>query len=142
MASGFVILNDGRCFSVRSAVHDEVLRAILEAMDEGAPLHRWLAEQLPSDGDADLGYAFVRNTNGEHVTRHVDLRGLTESSRAVFEEAALATERTRAAVDPAMLRLRRMIECCRAGAPPLELSDWTEEAPPGPARIGPGWEHE
>ena len=141
MASGFVILNDGRCFSVRSAVHDDVLRAVLDAMNSDEPLYRWLAEQLPSDEDTDLGYAFVRHRNGEHVSRELDLRGLTELNRAVFEEAVLETERTNAS-EPALVRLRQMIRCCRAGAPPLELSDWTAEAPPLSERIGPGWDNE
>jgi hypothetical protein len=139
MAAGFVILKDGRCFSVPSAAHDRALRAVLDAMGVDEPLRRWLDEQLPSDGDTELGYAFVRKSDGEHVSRHLDLRGLTELNREVFEEAALDTERTNES-DPALLRLRQMIRYCRAGAPPLELSDWTVEAPPGPRRIGPGWD--
>jgi hypothetical protein len=92
-----------------------------------------------------MGYAFVRSSDGEHVVRTVDLRGLTEENRLAFEGAALeaarvATELGSTAESSALARLGRMIECARAGAPPLELSDWTTVARPCVAKIGPGWD--
>jgi hypothetical protein len=144
MASGFIVLRDGRCLSVRWPVHDAVLRAIVEKLDERSPLALWLAEQLPRDGDVELSYAFVRENDGEQVARAVDVRGLTDENRTAFEEAALIAARSAEGIDAvvraALDRLRRMIECARAGEPPLELSDWTTVAPPCTVRSGPGWQ--
>ena len=67
MASGFIVLRDGRCLSLVHAIHDEVLRSIAESLDVGSPLRTWLATQTPADDDVDLGYAFVRRAI--HVAR-------------------------------------------------------------------------
>ncbi len=144
MASGFIILRDGRCLSVRHAIHDSVLRSIAAAIEDGN-LRGWLAAQVPADGDIDLGYAFVRAGSGEHVSRELDTRGLTESNRRSFELAAAKAEPIAGPHAPfkdvafAMKRLREMLRLIDEGRPPLELSDWTIEAPPCEERIGPGW---
>jgi hypothetical protein len=145
MASGFIVLRDGRCLSLVHAIHDEVLRSIAESLDAGSPLRTWLATQIPASGDVDLDYAFVRAADGTHVTRELDLRALTDANRRLFERAAreatpLGT--THAPVDDVsrgLGRLREMLELCDQGRPPLELSDWRAEAPPCTRKIGPGW---
>jgi hypothetical protein len=143
MASGFIVLGDGRCCSVRWQVHDGVVAAVAATLDERDPLRVWLVEQLPKDGDVELGYGFVRHTDGEHVVRHVDVRGLTPQNQVAFEEAAMRTASTpgehAADIAIGLERLREMVRRRRAAEPALELSDWTSEAPACTARIGPGW---
>ena len=144
MASGFIILRDGRCLSVRHAIHDSVLRSIAAAIEDDN-LRAWLTTQVPADGDIDIGYAFVRAGSGEHVTRELDTRGFTESNRRSFELAVAEAEPIagpRARLEDvafALKRLREMVRLCDEGRPPLELSDWTIEARPCEERIGPGW---
>jgi hypothetical protein len=145
MASGFVILSDGRCLAVRSAIHDAVLRAITSAIQPETSLSSWLGTQVPDEGDADLGYAFVRASDGTTITRLLDTRGLTEANRRSFERAARTAAPMSGAyapegdVESALNRLRLMLDMRDQGRPPLELSDWTVEASPCEMRLGPGW---
>lgn len=145
MASGFIILRDGRCLSVRHAIHDGVLWSIAAAIDDANPLGAWLTTQVPKDGDIDAGYVFIRAGNGERVSRVLDIRALTESNRSLFELAAFKAEPIAGPRAPAedvafaLNRLREMLRLCDEGRHPLELSDWTIEAPPCEKRIGPGW---
>jgi hypothetical protein len=145
MASGFVVLRDGRCLSVRHAVHDAMLRSVIVAMDADAPLRAWLATQAPGDDDVELGYAFVRASDGEHVLRELDLRALTAPNQTVFETAAREAVPTGGPSAPAedvpqaLARLRQMLHLCDQGRPPLELSDWRTVAPPCERKVGPGW---
>ena len=46
MASGFIILRDGRCPSVRHAVHDALMRSVVASLEDGAPLRVWLLGQV------------------------------------------------------------------------------------------------
>lgn len=145
MASGFIILADGRCLSVQHSLHDAVLKCLLNRISSDDPLHAWLGSQLPGEDDIELGYGFVRSATGEQVLRMLDLRGLTGQNRATLEDAALEAEPAawpqapKAQVEVALVRLREMIRRCNAGERPLQLSDWTIEAPPCTARVGPGW---
>lgn len=59
MASGFIILTDGRCLSVRHKVHDAVVRSIAAAIDQAAPLADWLRRQGRAQQDRDLGHVFL-----------------------------------------------------------------------------------
>ncbi len=146
MASGFIILRDGRCLAVRHAVHDALLRSVAALLVDVSPLRTWLLAQVPNELDVDLGYAFVRAANGEHFARELDLRGLTEASQRLFERAARSAEPLAGPFAPedavtwALERFRTMLDRCDRGEPPLELSDWTCEPPPVEGRIGPGWE--
>jgi hypothetical protein len=146
MASGFLILRDGRCLSVRHAVHDAVLRSVAGALKPASPLYEWLATQVPAEGDADLGFAFVRAVDEEHVPRTLDIRGLTETNRRLFEQVARDAKAIPAPrspvedVESALSLLRQMLDACDAGRPVLELSDWTVEAAPCEEMVGPGWD--
>jgi hypothetical protein len=146
MASGFIIFRDGRCLSVRHATHDALLRSVAAAIEEDAPLRAWLLSQVPDPADVELGYAFVRASDGASVVRELDLRGLTEANRGLFENAARWAEPIAGPYAPVedvawvLNRFRDMLDRCDRGEPPLELSDWTCEAPPVEKRIGPGWE--
>jgi hypothetical protein len=146
VASGFIILRDGRCLSVRHAAHDAVLRSVAESLDEGSSFREWLLTQVPDDSDSELGYAFVRAVDGAHVERVLDLRCLTEVNRRLFEGAARRAEPVGGPRAPeedvisALSRFRAMLDSCERGEPPLALSDWTCEAPAAESKIGPGWE--
>jgi hypothetical protein len=127
-------------------MHDAVLRSVLAAMEEGTPLRTWLSSQIPGPLDIELGYAFVRIADGVQVVRMLDLRGLTDANRRIFENAA---QRAEPVADPyapvgyvtnALECFREMLKRCERGEPPLELSDWRCEAPPIEGKIGPGWE--
>ena len=121
MASGFIILRDGRCLSVRHAAHDALLRSVVAALEEGSPLRTWLLTQVPSDGDIELGYAFIRAAGGEHVARVLDLRCLTETNRRLFESAARRASPIGGPCAPledvtsALHRLRAMLDSCERG---------------------------
>ena len=146
MASGFIIFKDGRCLAVRHALHDALLRSVAAAIEEGSPLRAWLLDQVPGPHDVNLGYAFVRAADGDQVARVIDLRGLTEANRRLFESAARQADPVAGPFAPvgdvtcALNRFREMLDRCDRGEPLLELSDWTCEAPPVERRIGPGWE--
>lgn len=109
-------------------------------------MRAWLFTQVPSEGDAEFGYAFVRASDGEHVQRVLDLRCLTDANRTLFEDAAQRAEPVEGPYAPAEFvakaldRLRLMLDGCERGEPPLSLSDWTREAPPPEGKIGPGWD--
>jgi hypothetical protein len=147
MASGFIILSDGRCLSVQGALHDALLQSVAAAMEDDLPLRAWLNSQVPGPLDVELGYGFVRTADGEQVVRMLDLRGLTEANRRLFENAVRRAEPVAGAFAPVeavswvLERFREMLDRCDRGEPPLELSDWTCEAPPVERRIGPGWEN-
>ena len=127
MASGFLILRDGRCLAVRHRLHDAVLRSIAAVMDDASALREWLSTQVPREDDVDLGYAFVRASNNEHVTRELDTRALTEPNRRLFERAAVHAEPIAGPYAPvdavafALNRLREMLRLCDEGQPPLTL---------------------
>ena len=146
MASGFIILKDGRCLSVRHAAHDALLRSVAASLEEGSPFRKWLLTQVPDDGDTELGYAFVRAVDGEHIERVLDLRCLTEANQRLFESAARRAKPVGGPFAPeedvisALRRFRAMLDSCERGEPPLALSDWTCEAPAAEGKIGPGWE--
>lgn len=145
MASGFLVLADARCFAACHGVYDAVLRSTLHALPLADPLRAWLATQVPGGGDVDLDYAFVRVRDGRHVERHLDLRWFDAATTARFEDAAMVAEPVegpyapRADVAVALDRLREMIRRCRAGEPPLELSNWNVVAPLPDPETAPDW---
>jgi hypothetical protein len=145
MASGFIVLRDGRCLAVRGPIYDAVLRSIAAVMDATTSLHSWLVAQVPQEDDAELGHAFVRASDGTIISRHIDTRGLTESNRQMFDRAArlaiptVGPHSEAADVASALKRLCDMLHMSDEGRPPLELSDWTVEAPACNDRVGPDW---
>src|SRR5262245_15675089 len=129
MASGFLVLPDGRCLARRWRAHDTVLRWIADALaaDPAASrLEAWLRRQIPGPDDIEeLGFgAFLRRRNGteEVVLKHLDLRRLAPEQQRLFCDAA---KRARQVVpDDEWARvclddLVDMIERGERGEPPL-----------------------
>ena len=96
-----------------------------------------------AEQDQELGYAFVRASDGVHVSRIIDTRGMIPEIQRRFEMAARVAEPTdepeHEEVENCLARLKMMLAYCDEGRPPLEFSDWRELTPPPNERIGPGW---
>lgn len=153
MPSGFLILADGRCLSVRSRYHDQVLRTVaesLEASESVRPLREWLLSLAPGpDDQEEVGYgAWVRSADQQVMLKHLDVRELTPENQRLFHEAALRAGRRAKSAEATkwdsmlvacLLRLSDMVERVGRAEPPLSLSDWVEVRPPEGKKIGPGW---
>ena len=53
VASGFLILSDGRCLARNWAAYDAVLRAVAEQLDATLELRAWLLLLLPGPDDEE-----------------------------------------------------------------------------------------
>ena len=155
MASGFLILDDGRAFSVRWSAHDLFLRAIADELTESdaeKTLADWLYSLLPGPNDIEhIGYGpWVRATDSEVVSRVFDVRELTKENRHFFHEAAIRAYHKFTDGDGSVVptdysttfdRLIAMLQSIHNGEPPDAINDWlngyTEE--PTGKRSGPGW---
>jgi hypothetical protein len=143
MASGFLILPDGRCFSGRWSAHDRVLRAIasqLEHLPTAQALRKWVLEQLPGpDDEEELGYgAWWRASDQKSILRYIDLRNMIPDNQHLICEAA----KRAGLVNPAdewLGELADMVRRYERGEPPLTKSHWIDVRPPhDDQRIGPG----
>ncbi len=153
MASGFIILKDGRCFGRRYTGYDEILRIAikeLELIEKGQDLSNWLKLQIPDsedDENADAGWGFHNSRIDEWVNRAIDLRSLTPENQELFLKAM---EKGRVKINQDIdysdlsteyfNEFYKMIELSEKGEPPLEFSDWTKIADPCDEKNGPGWE--
>ena len=143
MASGFIVLPDGRCFSRRWSAHDVVLRAVAEQVTAG-PLHAWLLSQLPGpDDEEELGYgAWGRASDNASVLRFIDMRLMTEQNQRLFCEAvkrAASIPHDEEWLGRCLDDFADMVTRMERGEPPLSKSDWVDVVPPEGERIGPGW---
>ena len=143
MASGFMVLPDGRCFSRRWSVHDAVLHAVAEEVT-AEPLRHWLLEQLPGPEDEEeIGYgAWLRNADQTIVAKFIDLRLMTVENQRLFSEAAKTAAlvpRHEDWVASNLLDLADMVSRVERGELPLSKSDWVVVMPPEGGKIGPGW---
>ena len=154
MASGFLILADGRCLAVRWHYFDLTLRAVAEALDDSVheqSLRKWLLTLLPEPSGIDeLGYgAWLRSKDQQVIRKYLDVRELTLENQRLFHQAALragekavlaeATNWDPMLVD-CLVHLLDMVERADRGEVPSSLSDWTQVKPPEGRKIGPGWE--
>ena len=153
MASGFLILADGRCLAVNWRYYDLTLRAVAESLEDsqgGRELRTWLMTLVPGPHDIEeLGYgAWLRSEDQQIIPKYLDLRELTPQNQRLFHEAALrAAERgnsPEATTRDSMLirclmHLSDMVERANRGEPPLSLSDWVKVEPCEGKKIGPGW---
>lgn len=143
MASGFIVLPDGRCFSRRWSAHDAVLRTIADLVTE-MPLRQWLLEQLPGPNDElELGYgAWFRNSDQAIIVRSIDLRSMTVENQRLFCDAvkrAASIDHDEEWLDHSLFEFADMVARMECGEPPLFKSDWVEIVPHEGERIGPGW---
>jgi hypothetical protein len=143
MASGFIVLPDGRCFSRRWSAHDLVLRAIAEAV-ASASLSQWILEQLPGPSDEEeLGYgAWLRASDNSSIRRFIDLRLMTEENQKDFCDAvkrAASVVRENELLTRCLNDFADMVARMEGGEPPLSRSDWVIVVPQDGERIGPGW---
>lgn len=147
MASGFLVLPDGRCLARRWSAHDEVLRAVADQLDDEPAAQRlkhWLLEQLPGSNDEEeLGYgAWLRTADQQVVVRHIDLRLMTIENQQLFCNAAkraALVDHPEDWLQGCLTDLAEMVVRCERGEPPLSKSDWREVVPPEGGPIGPGW---
>ena len=154
MASGFIILQDGRCFAKRWWRYDAVLREVITELNcnqQEQELAIWLSSLLPGpDDEEELGYgAWLRKSDGEIISRHLDLRELTGANQYRFNQAVRRALTRLEETKPNNLTedmitcvslITDMIECAERGEPPLSLSDWVCVEPPSGKRLGPGWD--
>jgi len=154
VASGFLVLSDGRCFARRWSVHDAVLRAVVEELDVSPPagaLRDWLLAQFPGPEDEEhVGYGpWFRKADQQLVERFLDLREFTPENQRLFHQAARRAGERAGSVEceawPDWLRgcledLADMVARADRGEPPLSRSEWREVVPSQGRRIGPGWE--
>jgi hypothetical protein len=151
MASGFIVLGDGRCFSPTSRLYDITMRAVADELvdsEAARTLREWLLSLLPGPTDADLGYGWIRSSDQDTVLRHLDLRELTNANQRLFYRAArVAGDRFQSEESGELLSWKK--KCCTAladmvaraerGEPPLTRSDWTTIEPSKGRKLGPGW---
>jgi hypothetical protein len=148
MASGFLVLPDGRCFAPGWSVYDVVLRAVADELDapEASALQAWLLELLPGlDDEEHVGYGpWYRVADGQLIERMLDLRELTPASQFLFCQAAKRAASRLGSDAPEWLanclsKLSDMVVRYERGEPPLDRSDWVEVVPSKGRYIGPGW---
>ena len=140
MASGFLILGDGRCFSVRWGAYDQYLLAIADELvrsPEEVALGNWLRSLVPTDVDIEeIGHGpWVRAADGKIMGRTLDVRELAPRSQRFFEIGAQrAFTRLKlgqgSRLPPNWLerlqRLMTMFKYARQGRPIAAMSDWRE----------------
>jgi hypothetical protein len=152
MASGFIILNDGRCWSRRWTAHDRVLEFVIEELGP-KPTERefkeWLQYRIPAKGDIEMGYAFIKQDSDENIVRVLDLRELTpENQKSLW--AALQKAYTKLVTGAGeqnehlniiLRRLLKMRRLAQANDNPDNFSDWVKGyvKPPSGKKSGPGW---
>ncbi len=154
MASGFIILKDGRCFAPRWTGYDEIMRIAIKELKEleaGVSLAEWLSTRIPADDlpdDHEMGWGFVDNRINDTVSRELDLRSLTSDNQTLFWRAIQIGKAKLSKLGEAYSYLSpdffdgfyQMYELAEKGAPPLEFSDWRVLADPCEEKNGPGWE--
>lgn len=153
MASGFIILKDGRCFARRWTGYDEIIRIAineLELIEDGKKLADWLRLQIPSsedDENADAGWGFHNSRISDWITRKLDLRSLTSENQKLFWKAIKQGKinlqingQEYSSISPEFFNVfYNMFELAEKGEPPMELNDWNKLADPCTEKNGPGW---
>src|SRR5689334_15154167 len=149
MASGFIVLTDGRCFSPTSRLYDLTLLMVADQLSESdaeRTLRDWLLTLVPTSADTDLGYVFVRASDQQIVQRMIDVRELTLENQHLFHEAArragqrMQSESGEEAHWARMcaVELADMVSRADRGEPPLSHSHWTKVIPSEGRKLGPG----
>jgi hypothetical protein len=153
VASGFLVLADGRCFAPNWKDYDAVLKAVADQLNGSQPalvFRNWLLSLLPGPTDvAELGYGpWLRIADDMLVDRFLDIRELTPENQKMFHEAARKSGQralSSEALDwpdwlkSALVDLADMVERADRGEPPLSRSMWMDVVPSKCRKIGPGW---
>jgi len=153
MASGFIILKDGRCFARRWTGYDEIIRIAiieLELMENGKELADWLSLQIPDyqdDESADAGWGFHNARIDDWINRELDLRSLTNENQKLFWKAIRRgkSKLVENGEDYSPLSIDffnlfyDMMERAEKGEPPMELTHWNKLAESCTEQNGPGW---
>jgi hypothetical protein len=150
MASGFIILTDGRCFAPRWSVYDKVIEAIVNVLSDTSKekeLKTWLISILPGKNDiTDIGYGpWVRTKDNQTIERYLDLREMNFEYQNMFQEAikrAASDSKNRYAdknesITNSLNKLADMVYRIERGEEPLSLSDWDKVVPTKGDHIGP-----
>lgn len=152
MASGFIVLKDGRCFGRRWTGYDEILKIAIKELllfEKGKDLANWLETQIPDldDESGECGWGFYKTSNDEWINRHLDLRSLTPENQKLFGES-IVNGRIK------LLDLKEEYSCLNIdffetffkmyllsekGEPPLQFSDWGRIIDCN-EKNGPGWD--
>lgn len=155
MASGFIIMKDGRCFARKADVYDYVIKTVIEELrrnGRNSEFMQWLASLIPADNDIDMGYGFIRYDSGEELSRWLDLRELTaDNQKAFWTSLQDSLNRNTAKLNPEsqdkstfnelLVLLLRMNYLAEIEDNPDNLSDWQKgyTEPYSNNRVGPGW---
>lgn len=152
MASGFIILHDGRCFARRWTFYDAAINGVIDELINSPAekdLATWLRGLLPGPDDIDIDYCWIRKSDNENVLRHLDLRELTVDNHQRFYAAARRALHRLQFTDTSKLHkdwilclsiLVEMIDRAEKGEPPLSMSDWVSVEPESGMHSGPGWD--
>ena len=151
MASGFIILNDGRCFSRHWSLYDAIIKLAVDGLTDNinvVEFKDWLQALLPGENDMYDGLGgFYRAGTDENVSRWLDLRELTDENQQLFWNALLVTQANEqfrkdneyiVALLDTIIKMKQLAD---NNDPPENLSDWRDgyTQPPTGNHIGPGW---
>ncbi|WP_299256185.1 hypothetical protein [uncultured Aquimarina sp.] len=153
MASGFIILKDGRCFARRWTGYDEILKIVIKELRElegGKPLAKWLKVIIPNDNltdEMEAGWGFLDLESDEWISRKLDLRSLTKENQELFWEAIQRGKinlnyqgQGYSILSPDYFQeFYEMCELAEKGEPPMQLTHWNKLADPCNEQNGPGW---
>ncbi len=150
MASGFIILKDGRCLARNWRTYNYILNLAIDEMPENE-LTKWLRNRIPKDVDIYDGFGgFYRNETDEHIEGKLDLRELTMKNQKQFWNAiqiALTKLIKQNNIDnndsiDLLKELLGMKKQAEIGGSLFKMNDWRNgySEPKTDIRIGPGWE--
>ena len=152
MASGFIILGNGRCLAPRFTGYDYLLElAMAEMADSGeeGEFKAWLQTRIPSEGDIEDGCGgFIKLLTHENIMRHLDLRELAPANeerlwvawQKAIRKLILARDERYQYIILRLKRVLRMRRLVRIKDDPDNLSDWIKGyvEPATGAKTGPG----
>lgn len=145
MASGFIILKDGRCAAPRYTLYDLILQSVAEHLPI-SEFRDWVISQTAAEDEeeTDCGYGFFRKDSDEFVKRSFDLRELTEENQPQFWKAvqlAFESEKGREILADWLEKMLEMNRLAELGDAPDNLSDWQKGyvQPFSAEKKGPGW---
>lgn len=155
MASGFLTLEDGRCFARRMYFVTNILDVInqeVKNLPSSEEFSQFLSIYIPGPDDEANGYGgFYNNRIKENIMVDLDLREIAPMYRALFWNAtqrALSAQIKKGLNDETgdlflLKYLLDMHKCVNRREPQHELSDIGENINEySGKRIGPGWENE